>query len=270
MWRGALLPVKSHHEQGPVSQFQPLVPTNSSPSHSATIPRMKCVLLCLALLTAQATAPEVEITAEPHHHLTFENKSVRVFNVEVAPKTETLTHWHRHDYISVTLGAIELSNAVKDKPPVTAKLPDGDVRFVSAPFAHYVRDLSDHPFRNVTIELLEDESLRHSTAKWDEDRSLDVLDHGTKQVLFVKDAIRATEFELQPGGSIPAHHPGPYLLIAIAALDLRSDTPRQASSRLHLNSGDSKWFPGNSFHTLMNLGTKPAKFVTLEFPQESR
>jgi hypothetical protein len=151
------------------------------------MPRMKAALLCLALLAAQATAPEVEITAEPHHHFTFENKSVRVFNVEVAPNTETLTHWHRHDYFSITLGAIEITNAVKDKPPVTAKLPDGDVRFVPATFAHFVRDLSDHPFRNVTIEILEDESLRNSTAKWDpdknEDRGLDILTNGTKQIL---------------------------------------------------------------------------------------
>ena len=56
--------------------------------------------LITTLLAAQATAPEVEITAEPAHHLTFENKSVRVFNVEVPPHAETLMHWHRHDYIT--------------------------------------------------------------------------------------------------------------------------------------------------------------------------
>lgn len=230
---------------------------------------MKCVLLCLALLTAQGTAPEVEITAEPHHHLTFENKSVRVFNVEVAPNGETLTHWHRHDYVSVTLGAIELSNAVKDKPPVTATLPDGDVRFVSAPFAHYVRDLSDHPFRNVTIELLEDESLRHSTAKWEEDRGLDVLANGTKQILFVKDGIRATEFELQPGGIVPMHHhAGPYLLVAVSDLDLRDKYLNDVhpSDLGHLKSGDSKWLPGNYSHAITNTAATTAKFVTLEFP----
>src|ERR1700741_52258 len=128
---------------------------------------MKCVILLAAtLLAVQAAAPEVEITAEPHHHLTFENKSVRVFNVEVDPNSETLMHWHRHDYISVSLGSAEIANSVKDKPPVTVKLPDGDVRFVSAPFAHFVRDVGPQPFRNVTIEVLEDESLRNSTANW--------------------------------------------------------------------------------------------------------
>ena len=238
---------------------------------------MKRVLLCLVatLLTAQAAAPEVEITAEPHHHLTFENKSVRVFNVEVAPNTETLTHWHRHDYISVTLGPAEIANTVKDKQPVTVKFADGDTRFAPAPFAHYVRALGDHPFRNVTVELLEDEALRNSSAKLDpnknEDRGLDVLTNGIKQILFVKDGIRATEFDLQPGGVVPTHHhTGPHLLIAVTDLDIRSDVegqgPNSGPMPAHFKSGDSKWLPGNYSHTITNTGANPAKFVTLEFP----
>ncbi|MFY9978143.1 MAG: hypothetical protein WAK22_07915, partial [Candidatus Sulfotelmatobacter sp.] len=161
------------------------------------------ILLLTALFSAQV-ATEVEITNEPHHHLTFENQYVRVFNVQVDPNTQTETHLHRHDYISITLGDAEISNDVVSKPTVTTKLPDGDVRFVSGGFAHYVRDLGPQPFRNVTIELLQDQALRNSAAAgkfhWDEDRGLDVLNKGTKDILFVKDGVRVTEFELQPGG----------------------------------------------------------------------
>jgi len=126
----------------------------------------RLTFLCLfsISLAAQAVAPEVEITAEPHHHLTLENKSVRVFDVEIPPHADTLMHWHRHDYFQVTLGASEVVNAVKDKPPVTVKLQDGETRFSPATFAHIARNLADQPFRNVTIEILEDESLRNSTA----------------------------------------------------------------------------------------------------------
>jgi quercetin dioxygenase-like cupin family protein len=237
---------------------------------NATIPRMKrLTLLCLfaTLLAAQAIAPEVEITAEPHHHLTLENKSVRVFDVEVPPHAETLMHWHRHDYIYVTLGDTEIANEVKDKPPVTVKLKDGQTAFTPATFAHIARDLADQPFRNVTIEILDDESLRHSTAHWDEDRSLDILPNGTKQILFVKDGIRVTEFELQPGATVPTHHyTGPHLLVAVTDLDIRSDVAGQGPMPGHFKSGDSKWLPGNYSTTLANTGTKSAKFVTLEFP----
>ena len=231
--------------------------------------------LLVTLLAAQAAAPEVELAAEPHHHLTFENKSVRVFNVEVPPHGETLMHWHRHDYIYVTLGDSELINAVRDKPPVTAKLTDGETRFAPAPFAHIARNLSDQPFRNVTVEIVDDEALRQSAAhgdvKWDEDRALETFPGGTQQILFVKDGIRVSEFELQPGGMIPMHHhKGPHLVVAVSDLDLRSDVegtgPSSGSTSGHLKSGETKWLPGNYSHTLTNTAKQSAKFVTLEFP----
>jgi quercetin dioxygenase-like cupin family protein len=240
--------------------------------------RLPLFLLLATLLTAQST-PEVEITAEPHHHLTFENKSVRVFNVEVPPNDATQMHWHRHDYIAVTLGAAEISNAVKDKPAVAVKFTDGDTRFASATFAHVVRDTGPQSFRNVTVEILEDATLRNATSPWvsakdpakNEDRGLVTFSGGTKQILFVKDAIRVSETELQPGAVIPLHHHnGPHLAIALTDLDLRSDIqsdPKspQPPTTLHLKAGESKWLPGNYSHTVTNTG-KPVKFVTLEFP----
>jgi oxalate decarboxylase/phosphoglucose isomerase-like protein (cupin superfamily) len=232
--------------------------------------RMKNLVLILLLATLNPQpAPEVEITTEPHHHLVLENSSVRVFKVEIPSHTDTLMHWHRHDYIWVQLGPAEVVNAVKGKDPVTAKLQDGETRLSPAPFAHLARNLTDQTFHNLTIEILEDAKLRQSTAKWDEDRGLDILQGGTKQVLFVKDAIRATELELQPGGVVPLHHhAGPHLLVAVSDLDLRE----KYLSGIHppdlgrLKSGDVQWLPGGYSHTITNTGTQPAKFVTLEFP----
>jgi hypothetical protein len=238
-------------------------------------PDVKSALLCLALLTAQATVPEVEITAEPHHHFTFENKSVRVFNVDVPPHAETLMHWHRHDYIYVILGATEVVNAVKDKPPVTVKLQDGETRFSPATFAHTARNLTGQPFRNVTIEILEDATLRNSTAKWDpnknEDRALEILPGGTQQILFVKDGIRVSEFELQPAAVVPIHT-GPRLIVAINDLDLGENSRTQSQGALpppallSMKSGDSKWLPARDSENITNVGKNPARFVTLEFP----
>src|SRR5580704_7524773 len=57
------------------------------------------LFLLVPFLLAQ-TATEVEITAEPSHHLALDNEYVRVFKVEVAPHSSTLMHRHRHDYTS--------------------------------------------------------------------------------------------------------------------------------------------------------------------------
>jgi hypothetical protein len=239
------------------------------------------LLLCIGclgatLMAAQGAAPEVEITNEPHHHLTFENQYVRVFNVQVDPNTETLTHRHHHDYLAISLGEAEITNTVKGKPTVTVKFSEGDTRFTAGNFAHFVRDIGPEPFRNVTIELLQDESLRNAEAAgkihWDEDRGLDVLQRGTKEVLFVKDGVRVTEFELQLGGVVPPyHHAGPQLLVAVNDFDIRShaksDSPKgqQPEMPRHFNSGDHKWLPGGYSATITNTGSKTAKFVTLEF-----
>ncbi len=234
-------------------------------------------LIFLLTLTPLLHAQEVEITAEPHHHLVLENKSVRVFNIEVAPNDATQMHWHRHDYIAVAIGPSEISNTVKDntgkdKPAVTVKFVDGDTRFAPATFAHAVRTTSPQAFRNVTVELLDDAALRTAPSTWDDSRSLDILHGGTLQILFVKDNVRVSEIELQPGAQIPQHHhTGPHLVIALTDLDLksddlRSDAKRQPPETVHFKSGESKWIAAGATHTVTNAGPSIAKYVTLEFP----
>jgi len=231
----------------------------------------RSVLLILIALFLFQTSAEVEINAEPHHHLIFKNDQIRVFNVEVPAGSQTLMHWHRHDYIYVTIGETELSNEVEGKQPVTLKLQDGETRFSPGPFAHLVRVSPGQPFHNITVELLQDEKLRRLPEHWDpahpeEDRGLNILHGGTEEILFVKDGVRATEFELQPAGVVPMHrHTGPHLLVAVTDLEIRSDVEGQGPMPGHFKSGDSKWLPGGYSHTITNVGHHPAKFVTLEF-----
>jgi quercetin dioxygenase-like cupin family protein len=219
-----------------------------------------------AITLAAQTATEVEITSEPHHHPALENAYVRVFKVEVAPHEATLMHRHRHDYFFVTLGASEVENDVEGKPPVTLKLQDAETHFTPGNFAHIAKNLSDQPFRNVTIELLQDEKSRQSPAKWDEDRGLRVLQGGTQDIQFVKDGVRVSEIDLQPGGMIPKHHHvGPHLVVAITDLDLRSDVEGKPAAIRQLKAGDVAWVEGGLTHTITNVGKQPAKVVTLEF-----
>ena len=229
-------------------------------------PLLLPVIFSALVLVAQTT-PEVEITAEPHHHFVLENESVRVFNLEVAAHESTQVHRHRHDYIYVVRGAADVENAVLGKPPSELKLADGETRFLAGGFAHAARNLAATPFRNVTIELLQDEQARNSPPPpWDEERGLRVLDRGTQDILFVKDGVRVSEIELQPGGMIPTHHHhGPHLLVAVTDLEVRSDVEGQGPMPGHFKAGAVKWLPGGYTHTLTNVGTKPAKFVTLEF-----
>jgi quercetin dioxygenase-like cupin family protein len=107
-------------------------------------------------LTAQAPVPLAHgnVPGEPHHHLKIENEYVRAYYVEVAPHEATQLHQHDHDYIFVSLGPADVINAVLNKPEVHLVLKDGETHFARGGFAHVARNLSDTPFRNVTIELL--------------------------------------------------------------------------------------------------------------------
>jgi quercetin dioxygenase-like cupin family protein len=229
--------------------------------------RALALLIATISLSAQA-ANEVEITNEAHHHLIFQNDQVRVFKVEVGPREATLMHRHRHDYLFVSLGAADVSNEVEGKTPVELKLQDGQTGFLAGNFAHVARNLTQTPFRNVTIELLQDEKARSApTVQWDQERGLQILNGGTQEILFAKDGARVSEFELQPGGMIPRHHhKGPHLVVAITDLDLSSDIEGRPPSQSQLKSGEVHWVPGGYTHSLTNVSKQPAKYVAVEFP----
>jgi quercetin dioxygenase-like cupin family protein len=227
--------------------------------------RLLFLFLLIPFLAAQ-TATEVEITSESSHHLALENDHIRVFDVEVAPHASTLMHRHRHDYISVALGDTHVSNEVEGKPPVEVKLNDGDIRFAAGTFAHIARNLSDQPFRNVTIELMQDEKLRQTPSHWPEENGEKTFPGGRSKILFVKDGVRVSEVNLDPGAIVPSHHhDGPHLLVAVSDLDLRSDVDGMGPMPGKFKSGEVKWLPGGYTHTLTNVGKSPARLVTVEF-----
>ena len=219
------------------------------------------------LLSSQSKAPqEVEITAEPSHHLVFQNQSVRVFQVEVPAKTATLLHRHRHDYVFVPLAPADVSNEVVGKAPVELKLNDGEARFTPGNFVHLARNLSATSFRNVTIEFLQDAKTGFIPASDDDQRSLHVLHGGTQQVLFVKDGVRVMETELQIAGVQPKHHHAKAeLVVALTDLTLRNDVVGGTPSNFEMKAGEVRWIDGGFTHTVTNVGQGPAKFVTLEF-----
>lgn len=219
-------------------------------------------VLLASLLVAQP-ASEVEITAEPSHHLVIENEYVRVFEVEVAPHAATLMHRHRHDYMFVTLGAADMSNEVAGKTPLELKFADGDTHFSPGNFAHVTRNLSGQPFRNVTIEFLQD---RTSQARWPMETGEQKFAGGHLNILFIKDGARVSETYLEPGGMVPSHHhDGPHLVVAVTDLNLRSNIEGGRSIPVIMKAGDAKWVPGGITHTVTNAGTKPARLVSIEF-----
>lgn len=225
---------------------------------------MSMTAFALSLLSLLISTEAVEITAEPAHNLVLANEQVRAFLVEVAPHASTLLHHHGHDYVFVTLGESHVSNEVLGKPPVELKLSDGETRFTPGDFAHVARNLADTPFRNVTVEVMQDKKLREAPSPWQEGGDRE-FPGGRIKVLFVRDGARVSAVELEPGATVPSHHhDGPHLLVAVSDLELRSDVEGQGPMPGKFKSGDVKWLPGGYTHTLTNTGKERARFVTVE------
>jgi len=223
-----------------------------------------------------ANPATVAITSEPSHHLALENDKVRVFKVEVAPHASTLLHQHDRDYLFVTLGESEVSNEVHGKPPVKLQLKDGEAHFLKGGFAHVARNLSDKPFRNVTIELKE--AARGDVRVCDSAKESCNLQFGSQCSIgglvicaITKELIAAQNFRVRET-TIPASlssaaqlHQSGYLLIAITDLQLRS-RPGKGRSAFSIvkEAGDIGWMDAGT-GTLTNVAKTPARFVTLEF-----
>ena len=81
----------------------------------------------------------------------------------------------------------------------------------------------------------------------------------------MKEGVRVSEVNLEPGAIVPSHHhDGPHLLAVITDLDIRSDIEGMGPMPGKFKSGDVKGLPGGNTHTLTNEGKSPARFVTVE------
>lgn len=216
--------------------------------------------LFLAPLLAAQPASEVEITAEPSHHLALENQYVRVFKVEAPPKGSTLMHRHRHDYVFITFGNSHISNEIEGKPPAEVELDDGETRFVTGNFAHIAHNLSDKPFRNVTIEFMQDAQRHSAGSRWTDHKEEDDFTGGQRKTLFIKDGVRVSMVELKPGGGLPKENTsGPSLLVAISSMELSNSKGHREKFAL----GSLLWSDEPLLET--NVGKQAARFVLLEF-----
>ncbi len=215
----------------------------------------------MCLLSPESSLNGVPITAEPHHHLALQNAYTRVFQVEVAPNTATLLHRHDHDFLYVTVGPAEIENDIQGKAPVHAKMADGQVLFVAGGFSHIARNLSQRPFRNVTVELLRPAGSGQAEGG---ERGVELGEGAVTDIVFDNAAVRATEIRLSPGGKLPARHLRPHIMVAVTTLNLRSELQGQ-QKELHLKPGDISWGAAGMTGVAVNIASAPATLVEIEF-----
>jgi len=118
------------------------------------------ILLCLSLLAAttarsQSIPGAVLAKNEPHHHLAYQDSTLRVLRVRVPAHDTTLLHEHDPDYFWIALGASTVTNAKLGAPDATISSADLSIHYTTGKFAHVARNPGGVPFDNITVELLE-------------------------------------------------------------------------------------------------------------------
>ncbi len=230
----------------------------------------------------KAESKAVPVTSEPRHHLAFENGLVRAFRVEVAPKDATLLHEHARDYVFVTLGRADIVNAVLDKPEVHAVLADGEVRFARGGFAHVARNLSEQPFRNLTIEFVEPQGeARNLCAKivaGDAGPCEETAREGfVAKPLFETDGARVEIARLdgwvQKAEIIAGGRGALVAALDQAAIKVEQEgQPRadRGGPPVILTTGGFLWLAGGSRQTVSNLRGTPANVLLIYFPENRK
>jgi hypothetical protein len=230
-------------------------------------------LVFLATATLAQQQQSVEITSEPSHHQVLQNEYVRVFDVTVAPKTTTLVHRHGHDYLFVTLGDSDITNARVGEKPVSLKLKDGEVHFTSGNFAHAAINNSSSPFHNTTIELLNPSTNVKSCTESCEMPAPCASEKACATIfpLISSDQWTAILIKIPPGGRLENHaRSAPHLFVPVSDLDLAVNLPDTSRAvRLKRASGEVSWIPGRgTAPTLVNDTQRPEQFVVVEFKAE--
>jgi quercetin dioxygenase-like cupin family protein len=235
---------------------------------------MKRIFLVLALsfsasLPAQAPAPLAHgnVPGEPHHHLKIENEYVRAYYVEVAPHESTQLHQHDNDYLFVTLGDSEVVNAVLGKPEAHLSLKDGETHFTRGGFAHIARNLSDTPFRNITIELLHSQGEAHNTCGFVIPGQVAAVCDPPPGSYWADTQFESTEVRLDlvwlfaNGKHTETTSKLAFLVVGLGGPQVRISAKGESSKILR--QGEVEWFDAGSVVQFSREGTEVARFLKL-------
>jgi quercetin dioxygenase-like cupin family protein len=241
------------------------------------IPVLSTLLLVSVVVLAQQDkiGPDgnpvpVAVTEDPYHHLLFENRFARVFRVELPPQKATLLHKHPYDFMMITLadGDVESAHGIGTSL-MTYDLHRGDARFVHGPIVHRMRNpegVLTH--RNITVEILRNSEQPYNYPSTRAGRrDYDVVpppvdSHVSYQAMLDRDTVRASSVQILPKESlVVAKGTGPLLVVPLDDLEL---TPEGGEDQSYQRDA-VLWDPNAFRQKLTNTGSRPARFILLEF-----
>lgn len=233
---------------------------------------LAAALAAPSLARSQSIPGAVLAQREPHHHLVYEDSTIRVLRVRVPAHDTTLLHEHDPDYFWVALGASTLVNVRAGVPDATVTSPDLAVHYSFGKFAHIARNPGAAPFDNITVELLEPQTgVRNLCEAAVADKPLDCHESSTgkkarfsgapEHPAFASDQLTVSLHAIDPGGTLrPTSSSKTTWVIALDSADTRQKLA--ASSGLRWVGGTFRATIGRPW-TLSNMSDGVIRVITV-------
>jgi hypothetical protein len=222
---------------------------DSTPSPTMMLRRFLALLPFLAVALSAAEQP-IPVQQEPFHKTTFENRVLRVIDVQVP--AGKVTKYHVHVLPSVVVYLTKSTNKSQTWGETTTSprsVSPGESRY--APYdvkslTHQVTNPGPGLFRVLDIELLGAVHGNTTTA---------LAQPGLK-LAWEEPRVRTYNLSIAPGAraSLPGR-PGGYLLIGISGA---------AKAKRELRNGEFEFYDGGAKIDVNNTGMEPAELVLLE------
>ena len=236
--------------------------------------RALVLLFFATVANAQTIRGAVLAKREPHHHLAYEDPTIRVLRVRVPPHDTTLLHEHGPDYFWIALGASVVENVKVGAPPaeITSKILS--IHYTPGKFAHVARNHAIRAFDNITVELLQPQKDVHNLCEPAiADQALDCVPPSprtlaftgpSEHTAFATSQLRVSLMTLDPGKSMrpTTQSHGTWLI----ALDTASVGGALAFD------GKAKWVggtlkaPAGTSWSVANHSSAPVRFLTVTRP----
>ncbi|HVZ17245.1 MAG TPA: hypothetical protein VG897_09020 [Terriglobales bacterium] len=222
---------------------------------------------------APASAPQlpVESLHDSHVHQLLSNSSVRVCRIDLEPGAETAMERHDHDFLVLSIGnnEFELTNPGGAYPMT---MNDGEVQVLKGHWPHRVVNKSKNALHLVEVESMVEISPERAIcglgsqsctgAKFAKDDTTDYVE----STLFMTPSMRLAKVEIQPTAGMPEHgHTSSHLMIALNDQQLTNAIVAGSTSEISAHEGDPTWVGGQIVHRLLNRGSQPARFLTIEW-----
>ena len=225
------------------------------------------LLVAAAAANAQSIPGAVLAKREPHHHIMFQDSTLRVLRVRVPAHDTTQLHEHDPDYFWIALGASTVVNAKRGSPDATISSADLSIHYTPGRFAHVARNPGTKPFDNITVELLRPQTnVRNLCEPALADKPLacpeaatPVTPGASEHPAFSTDALRVSLVTIAPGGTLrPTTNAKRTWLIALDTVD--------AERRLRF-ADHARWIGGTrrveKDWSLENVARAPVRVITV-------